>query len=143
MSNRVRSSITGRFVPKKEAKVYPDATVVEKVKVGPIKHREKQSQHFLKPREFIYGCSQDRLSCTCKTRHKHFVSFYVTSSYWDNMQTPQPLYCLDLRVPTNTLYTPTSGLNQSAPFLDVSSILTKSLIYQSTKANNTASPVNI
>ena len=29
-----------RFVPMKEAKVHPDKTVVEKVKVGPVKHRK-------------------------------------------------------------------------------------------------------
>ena len=40
MSRRVRSSITGRFVPMKEAKVHPDTTVVEKVKVGPVKHHK-------------------------------------------------------------------------------------------------------
>ena len=39
-SRRVRSSETGRFVPMKEAKVHPDKTVVEKVKVGPVKHRK-------------------------------------------------------------------------------------------------------
>lgn len=36
-----RSAITGRFVPVKVAKAHPTTTVVEKVKVGPIKHRNK------------------------------------------------------------------------------------------------------
>lgn len=34
-----RSAKTGRFVPKQYAEDHPATTVVEKVKVGPIKHR--------------------------------------------------------------------------------------------------------
>ena len=38
---KARSAETGRFIPMKEADKYPDKTVVEKVKVGPTKHRNK------------------------------------------------------------------------------------------------------
>lgn len=36
-----RDARTGRFIPIKEAERRPSTTVVEKVKVGPIKHRNK------------------------------------------------------------------------------------------------------
>jgi len=36
-----RSAETGRFIPIKEAEKHPHTTVVEKVKVGPVKHRNK------------------------------------------------------------------------------------------------------
>lgn len=35
-----RSAITGQFVPIKYAQQHPNTTVVEKVKVGPTKHRK-------------------------------------------------------------------------------------------------------
>lgn len=35
-----RDAKTGRFIPIEEAKRRPSTTVIEKVKVGPIKHRE-------------------------------------------------------------------------------------------------------
>lgn len=35
-----RDAETGRFVPIKEAQKHPKTTVVEKVKVGPTKHRK-------------------------------------------------------------------------------------------------------
>ena len=34
-----RDAITGQFVPLKYAEMHPNTTVVEKVKVGPTKHR--------------------------------------------------------------------------------------------------------
>lgn len=37
---KARSAETGRFIPMKEAEKHPDTTVVEKVKVGPIKRRK-------------------------------------------------------------------------------------------------------
>lgn len=37
--DKARSAITGRFIPMKEAIKHPTTTVVEKVKVGPVKHR--------------------------------------------------------------------------------------------------------
>ena len=36
-----RDAKTGRFIPVKEAERRPSTTVVEKVKVGPVKHRNK------------------------------------------------------------------------------------------------------
>lgn len=36
-----RDARTGRFIPIKEAERRPSITVVEKVKVGPVKHRNK------------------------------------------------------------------------------------------------------
>lgn len=36
-----RDAQTGRFIPVKEAEKRPATTVVEKVKVGPTKHRNK------------------------------------------------------------------------------------------------------
>ena len=36
-----RDAKTGRFIPIKEAERRPSTTVVEKVKVGPTKHRNK------------------------------------------------------------------------------------------------------
>lgn len=36
-----RSAKTGRFIPVKEAERHPSTTVVEKVKVGPVKHHNK------------------------------------------------------------------------------------------------------
>lgn len=38
-SERGRSAITGQFVSKDYANSHPNTTVVEKVKVGPVKHR--------------------------------------------------------------------------------------------------------
>lgn len=38
-SERGRSAITGQFVSKDYANSHPKTTVVEKVKVGPVKHR--------------------------------------------------------------------------------------------------------
>jgi len=38
---KARSAETGRFIPMKEADKHPKTTVVEKVKVGPTKHRNK------------------------------------------------------------------------------------------------------
>lgn len=38
-SERGRSAITGQFVSKGYANSHPNTTVVEKVKVGPVKHR--------------------------------------------------------------------------------------------------------
>ena len=35
-----RDARTGRFIPIEEANRHPNTTVVEKVKVGPIKHRK-------------------------------------------------------------------------------------------------------
>ena len=37
---RGRSAKTGQFVPIEYAQKHPDTTVVEKVKVGPTKHRK-------------------------------------------------------------------------------------------------------
>jgi hypothetical protein len=37
---KARSAETGRFIPMKEAEQHPRTTVVEKVKVGPTKHRK-------------------------------------------------------------------------------------------------------
>ena len=37
---KARSAETGRFIPMKEAVQNPRTTVVEKVKVGPTKHRK-------------------------------------------------------------------------------------------------------
>lgn len=37
---KARDAGTGRFVTKEYAKSHPSRTVVEKVKVGPIKHRK-------------------------------------------------------------------------------------------------------
>jgi hypothetical protein len=37
---KARSAETGRFIPMKEAEKHPRTTVVEKVKVGPTKHRK-------------------------------------------------------------------------------------------------------
>ena len=39
-SERGRSAITGQFVSMNYAANNPDTTVVEKVKVGPVKHRK-------------------------------------------------------------------------------------------------------
>ena len=39
-SERGRSAITGQFVAMSYAANNPDTTVVEKVKVGPVKHRK-------------------------------------------------------------------------------------------------------
>lgn len=39
-SERARSAESGKFVPMDYAKANPSTTVVEKVKVGPIKHRQ-------------------------------------------------------------------------------------------------------
>ncbi len=36
-----RDAKTGRFIPIEEANRRPSTTVVEKVKVGPVKHRNK------------------------------------------------------------------------------------------------------
>ena len=36
-----RDAETGQFIPIEEAKKHPATTVVEKVKVGPVKHRKK------------------------------------------------------------------------------------------------------
>lgn len=36
-----RDAKTGRFIPIKEAEKRPATTVIEKVKVGPTKHRNK------------------------------------------------------------------------------------------------------
>ena len=36
---KARSAVTGRFVTKQYADSHPNTTVVEKVKVGPVKHR--------------------------------------------------------------------------------------------------------
>lgn len=36
-----RDAKTGRFIPIEEAERRPATTVVEKVKVGPVKHRNK------------------------------------------------------------------------------------------------------
>lgn len=36
-----RDAGNGRFIPMEEAIQNPDTTVVEKVKVGPVKHRKK------------------------------------------------------------------------------------------------------
>lgn len=38
-SERGRSAITGQFVTKDYAANHPNTTVVEKVKVGPVKHK--------------------------------------------------------------------------------------------------------
>lgn len=38
-SERGRSAINGQFVTKDYAASHPDTTVVEKIKVGPTKHR--------------------------------------------------------------------------------------------------------
>lgn len=38
--DKARSAKTGRFISMKEAEKDPSTTVVEKVKVGPIKHRK-------------------------------------------------------------------------------------------------------
>ena len=37
---KARSAETGRFIPMEEAVKQPKTTVVEKVKVGPTKHRK-------------------------------------------------------------------------------------------------------
>lgn len=37
---KARSAETGRFIPMREAVKHPSTTVVEKVKVGPVKHRK-------------------------------------------------------------------------------------------------------
>ena len=38
--DKARDAGTGRFIPIKEAEKRPNETVVEKVKVGPVKHRK-------------------------------------------------------------------------------------------------------
>lgn len=38
-SERGRNAINGQFVPMDYAASHPDTTVVEKIKVGPTKHR--------------------------------------------------------------------------------------------------------
>ena len=38
---KARSAKTGQFIPIKEAEKHPDTTVVEKMKVGPVKHHNK------------------------------------------------------------------------------------------------------
>ena len=38
---KARSAKTGRFIPMEEAIKNPATTVVEKVKVGPVKHRKQ------------------------------------------------------------------------------------------------------
>ena len=40
-SERGRDAGTGRFIPVKEAEKRKDTAVVEKIKVGPTKHRKK------------------------------------------------------------------------------------------------------
>ena len=40
-SERGRDAGTGRFIPVKEAEKRKDTAVVEKIKVGPTKHRNK------------------------------------------------------------------------------------------------------
>lgn len=40
-----RSAKTGQFVPIEYAQKHPDTTVVEKVKVGPTKHRKYGAQN--------------------------------------------------------------------------------------------------
>lgn len=40
-SKRGRDAGTGRFIPIKEAEQHPDTSVVETVKVGPVKHHNK------------------------------------------------------------------------------------------------------
>jgi hypothetical protein len=37
---KARSAETGRFIPMREAEKHPKTTVVEKIKVGPVKHRK-------------------------------------------------------------------------------------------------------
>lgn len=39
-TEKARSAITGKFVTEKYAESHPKTTVVEKVKVGPVKHRK-------------------------------------------------------------------------------------------------------
>ncbi len=38
---KARSAKTGQFIPTKEAEKHPNTTVVEKVKVGPVKHHTR------------------------------------------------------------------------------------------------------
>ena len=38
---KARSAETGRFIPTKEAEKHPSTTVIEKVKVGPVKHHKQ------------------------------------------------------------------------------------------------------
>lgn len=40
-SERGRSAITGQFVPKEYAKRNPETTIIDTVKVGPVKKRKK------------------------------------------------------------------------------------------------------
>lgn len=37
---KARSAETGQFVPMEYAEKHPTTTVVEKIKVGPVKHRD-------------------------------------------------------------------------------------------------------
>lgn len=39
-TKRARNAINGQFIPIKEAIKHPSTTVIEKVKVGPVKHRK-------------------------------------------------------------------------------------------------------